>query len=176
MQVEVDPAAEQRLDLPPRGGPDRAQPGTAGAEHDRLLAVPLDVHGRVDHGEVVPPGRLVDRRPPASAAARPGRPPAPPPGSARRSGSRSARRSARCPGRAAGPPAAGRRAGRPAGRPGTSSTADTGTMSASSSPVGSRPAAGRPPAPRPPAAARPGRSWSPRPAPACPAARPARGR
>jgi GNAT superfamily N-acetyltransferase len=43
VQVEVDPRAEQRLDLPARPGADLLEAGTLGPEHDRLLALALHV-------------------------------------------------------------------------------------------------------------------------------------
>ena len=77
-----------------------------------------------------------------------------------------ARRSARRRGRAAGPRAAARRAGRPAGRPGhphrrhRHDVGQLGPVAAPSSAPPSSAAADL-------RAARPGRSWSPRPSPAC---------
>src|SRR3954447_11323807 len=53
VQVEVDPGAEQRLDLPARVGTDLAQPLAALADHDALLAGPLDVEVGVHVEQVV---------------------------------------------------------------------------------------------------------------------------
>src|ERR1022692_1067612 len=51
-QVQVDPGPEQRLDLAAGLRADLLQPRALGADHDRLLAGPLDVHDRVDVDEV----------------------------------------------------------------------------------------------------------------------------
>ena len=51
--------AHQRLDRDPRAAPDRLELAAPLADHDRLLALPLDVDHRADHGLVAGRGRLL---------------------------------------------------------------------------------------------------------------------
>src|SRR6266702_7757655 len=51
-QVEVDPGAEERLDLPPRLAAHFLQPGALGADDDGLLARPFHVHQGVHVDQV----------------------------------------------------------------------------------------------------------------------------
>src|SRR5580704_12773522 len=56
VQVEVDPGAQESLDLPAGAGADVLQPRSPGADDDGLLARPLHVQLGVHIGQVVPAG------------------------------------------------------------------------------------------------------------------------
>src|SRR5690606_29099067 len=55
VQVQIDPGAEQPLDLGPSPRADLLQAGSLAPDHDRLLAGPLHVHVGVDASEVLLP-------------------------------------------------------------------------------------------------------------------------
>ena len=48
MQLQINPCADQRLDLVPRAGADLLQLGAAFADQNRLLSVALTINRRRD--------------------------------------------------------------------------------------------------------------------------------